>query len=84
MVNPTQRCAPAAARAAVAACSAATLVFRRVLVPAVWDDGHEPSALRGDVTHRLARAQFGVGDVEEVVATGQGGQFVPGRDVGEV
>ena len=46
--------------------------------------GDEPAAGGGDVAHRLARAQLGVCDVEEVGAAQQRHQPVPGRDVGGV
>ncbi len=52
-----------------------------VLAAAAWKDGHEPSAVGVDVGHLLARAQLAVGDIEEVRATDDRAQLVPGGDV---
>jgi hypothetical protein len=55
-----------------------------VLPSAVRHDRDEPSAVSGDVAHRLLGAQLAVGDVEEVRPADQGVQFVPARDVRDV
>ena len=53
-----------------------------VLPPVARHHGDEASARALDVIHVLARAQFAVGNVEEVGAPGDGAQRIPGLDVG--
>src|SRR5262245_34053728 len=53
-----------------------------VLRATAWQYGDEAPAGAIDIVHVLARAQLGVGDVEEVCPTRHGAQGVPGLDVG--
>jgi hypothetical protein len=53
-----------------------------VLRATAWQYGDEAPAGAIDMVHVLARAQLGVGDVEEVCPPCHGAQRVPGLDVG--
>src|SRR5262245_65772177 len=53
-----------------------------VLRATAWQYGDEAAACAIDMIHVLARAQLGIGDVEEVCPPRHGAQGVPGLDVG--
>src|SRR5262249_60282708 len=53
-----------------------------VLRATAWQYGDEAPAGAIDIVHVLARAQLGVGDVEEVCPPRHGAQGVPSLDVG--
>lgn len=53
-----------------------------VLEAGAWHHAHEPPTPAVDVIHGLARAQLGIGDVEEVATPGGAAQRLPALDMG--
>jgi hypothetical protein len=60
-------------------------VLEEAIFPtSVRHDGDETPTVGGDVAHRVFRAEFGVGDIQEVTAAEHRDEAVPGRHVGHV